>query len=130
MRVRISEIRVKNRVRKHTGDISSLRESMKKVGLLQPVLIDVNNHLLAGYRRLQAARELGWDTIEVKLVEVRNKKERLAIEVDENITRKDFTPFEIERVHALRKRYGRKGIFGRIIAWLLDFVDSILRRSR
>ena len=65
MQVRIDDIKVRKRIRKSVGDLSSLMESMRKYGLLQPIVIDSENTLLAGYRRLEAARQLLWKNYEI-----------------------------------------------------------------
>ena len=129
MRVKISEIRVKNRIRQDVGDITALKDSMRRVGLLQPILIDTKNNLVAGFRRLESAQALGWESIEVKLVDTADKKERLILERDENITRKDFTADEILRSDKLLERYSKNGFFWRLIAWLVDFFERIFRRG-
>ena len=64
----ISEIRVGTRLRKDLGDLSTLSESMNVLGLLQPIIVDEELNLLAGARRLAAARKLGWTEIDCKIV--------------------------------------------------------------
>ncbi len=128
MRVRVADIKVGNRVRKDPGEIGELVESMRRLGLLQPIVIDAENRLIAGFRRLQAARELGWESIEARLVDVQDAKERIMMEVDENTIRRDFSPEEMERIDRLLNRYARSGIFWRIINWILDFIDRLLGR--
>ena len=128
MRVKINEIRVGHRIRKETGDLTALQESMRRLGLLQPILIDPDNNLVAGFRRLESAKHLGWESIEARLVDVGNKKEKFIIEADENATRKDFTPEELERADRLLERHSRDGFLWRIIAWFLDFFDRLFRR--
>jgi ParB family chromosome partitioning protein len=58
MKKAISEIVVEEgaRIRKDVGDIAALEKSIANVGLLNPVVIDENNRLVAGYRRLAACR--------------------------------------------------------------------------
>ncbi len=128
MRIKISDVKVGNRIRKNPGDITTLKDSMRRLGLLHPVLIDPQNNLVAGYRRLEAAKLLGWESIEARLVDVKDKKDRLVVESDENTTRRDFTPEELSKADSLMDRYSRKGIFWRFVAWLMDLIDKILRR--
>ena len=114
------------RIRKDTGDISALEKSISAVGLLNPIVIDEQNRLVAGYRRLMACRNLGWREIETTVVNYDGDALKLLnAEVDENFLRKDFTPEEImsiaERraeIHRLRRgtplqRFWRwlKGLF-------------------
>ncbi len=128
MKLNISEIRVGNRIRRDPGDLSELKDSMRRLGLLQPILVDTNNILVAGYRRLESAKALGWDSIETRLVDVQDKRDRLIIEADENITRRDFTPDELEKADQLMERYSREGWLWRVMAWFLDLIDRIFRR--
>lgn len=51
------------------GNFSELAESMQQHGQITPVIIDKDNNLIAGFRRLAAALSLEWediDTIECK----------------------------------------------------------------
>ena len=54
---------VKKRIRRHLGDIEALMESLKKYGQLSPIIIDRGYELIAGFRRLEAAKRLGWKVI-------------------------------------------------------------------
>jgi len=87
----ISDIIIHERFRKDNGDITSLINSIKEVGLLHPVVVNEDNVLIAGKRRLEAARRLGWQTIPVNIVTL---KEVLKGEVQENMVRKNFTSSE------------------------------------
>jgi len=128
MRLRISEIKVGNRIRRDLGDLGELENSLQRLGLLNPILIDPDNHLLAGYRRLTAARNLGWDAIEVRLIEVDSPEARLVIESEENTVRKSFTVQELERLERLLERHQRKGFLWSILNWILDLLDRLFRR--
>ncbi|MCB1325400.1 MAG: ParB N-terminal domain-containing protein [Spirochaetales bacterium] len=128
MRIRVEDIRVRNRIRRDPGHLADLKDSMNRLGLLQPILIDPQNNLVAGFRRLQSARELGWDTIEARIIDVEDKRERLIIEAEENTTRRDFTPEELEKADRLLERYSHEGFFRRFLAWILDLFDRIFRR--
>lgn len=91
----IGEIRVRSRHRRDLGDLSDLKTSMEKLGLLHPIVINAECRLIAGERRLKAAKELGWSAVPVRVV--RNWAETiLALEAerDENTCRKDFLPSE------------------------------------
>jgi ParB-like chromosome segregation protein Spo0J len=67
----IERIRVGERHRRDLGDIECLARSIEDIGLLHPVTVDEENHLLAGARRLAACKSLGWMTIPVNVVRVR-----------------------------------------------------------
>jgi ParB family chromosome partitioning protein len=50
------------------GDIEGLAASIAEIGLLHPITVDENGLLLAGARRLAACKQLGLETIEVRIV--------------------------------------------------------------
>ncbi|MBM9577916.1 ParB N-terminal domain-containing protein [Leptospira sp. 201903070] len=127
MKIRVSDIKVKNRIRKDLGDLRPLKESIQKLGLLHPILIDLDNTLISGERRLESVKLLGWEYVDVRIVDIRNKKERVQMEAEENNIRLEFTSEEQERVQELLKRYSYSTIFGRILAWILDLWDWIKR---
>ena len=64
----INHIIVGNRFRKDFGDIPKLAESIKELGLLQPIGIDAGYRLVFGERRLRAFKHLGRETIPVLFV--------------------------------------------------------------
>jgi ParB family chromosome partitioning protein len=95
MKLPLDEIRVNGRHRKDLGDIAELARSISDVGLLHPVVITPENELIAGQRRLEAVRILGWDDVPVTVVsDFTEAAQALRAERDENTCRKDFTPSE------------------------------------
>lgn len=88
--IKISEVKVSDRFRTDAGDIESLKESIKRIGLLQPIGVTLDKTLVYGYRRLEAARSLGWEEIPYVLVDLDKTSQRLA-ELEENLKRKDMT---------------------------------------
>ena len=118
LKVFLDEVCVGNRIRQDPGDLGLLKASMERVGLLQPIIIDTQYNLLAGFRRLQAAHLLGWESIDAHMVEARDKETRLLIELEENITRKDFTPEQLDIANRRLTRYGRKGVVWKIVNWM------------
>ena len=131
MKIPIESIVVKEeiRIRQESGDLASLENSIRKVGLLNPVVIDEDNRLVAGYRRLTACRHLGWDEIEANVMEFGGDElKMLDVEVDENLFRKDFTEEEIELIEQRRQEIIRRlkgNIFQRFWRWL----RSLFRRD-
>ena len=111
-----------SRIRQDPGDIASLENSIRKVGLLNPILVDESNRLVAGYRRLAACRNIGWTEIDVSVVRFEGDLLKLLeAEADENLLRKDFTPEEIESIEQRREEILRKlrgGIWRRLWRWL------------
>lgn len=93
--MKISDIKIPDRVRKEFGDIHALAESIRGLGLLHPVVVNSDRVLVAGERRLKAVQLLGWDEVPVVVAESLGEIISLAqAERDENFCRKDFTPTE------------------------------------
>jgi ParB family chromosome partitioning protein len=125
MKIAIDQIRLdeETRIRKDVGNISSLAESIDAVGLINPILVDEEMKLLAGFRRLTACKNLGWKDIEVRIVELNGDRlKMLDVEIAENFFRKDFTPEEILSTENRRKEIleelREKGMFERFWLWL------------
>src|SRR5919108_223644 len=89
--LRLSEIKVKRRFRKDMGDLQRLKDSIEDVGLIQPIVVNSKNELIAGARRLAAMRELGMKNIPVVVADI----DPLSGEIHENTLRKDFTISEL-----------------------------------
>lgn len=99
---RVSEIKVGQRVRRELGDLSGLADSIAKLGLLHPIVVNVDGQLVAGERRLRAVEQLGWTEVPVRVVDL---DAILDAESDENTMRRDFTPSEAYAMaEALRER--------------------------
>ena len=91
MLVSIEDIKIKQRFRKDYGDIESLAKSIEEIGLLHPVVINSNNELVCGGRRIEAMRLLGITEIPTRIV---NVESIILGEYAENEVRKDFTVSE------------------------------------
>jgi hypothetical protein len=107
--LRISKIKIGERFRKDMGDIDALERSIQQLGLLQPIVVTMDHKLVAGERRILAARRLGWKVIPAHVIDIASM---LSGEIAENVIRKDFTPSErlaiAEAVEAeLGERRGR-----------------------
>jgi N6-adenosine-specific RNA methylase IME4 len=85
----LADIVVGTRHRKDMGDIEGLARSMDSDhGLLHPIVVRPDGVLVAGERRLRAAKLLGWTEIPVTVVDL---KAIARGEFAENADRKDFT---------------------------------------
>jgi len=100
-----------DRYRRTMGkDFPRLKANIDRYGLINPICITKEDHLLvAGERRLRACKELGWPDIEVTYFEELDWLERKIIERSENIHRADFSPREdhngiIEIYEGLKQR--------------------------
>lgn len=90
----IASIVVGERRREDMGDLDALARSLEQYGLIQPIVIDDGGRLVAGGRRLAAAKLLGWTHIDCRPFGTLNEVERQEIELEENLQRKDLTPYE------------------------------------
>jgi ParB family chromosome partitioning protein len=93
--VSIEWIQVVGRHRKDLGDLAGLMDSIADVDLLNPVTLTRDGRLVAGQRRLEACRRLGWAEIPVRFVDRLDDAARLLrAERDENTERKEMLPSE------------------------------------
>lgn len=112
----INNINVSDRAREDVGDIDSLKESIERDGLIHPIVVQRQGGkylLLAGARRLEACRQLGWTVIPAMIHEPTDKLKRKLVELYENLARKSFTWQEEvrlkEQIHRLYvEQYGEK----------------------
>lgn len=94
----IELIKVGERARKDMGDDDLMVESFKEHGQIQAIVVDANMRLLAGERRLRAAKLIGWETIRAESRAGDDKIQRLGVELDENAVRKPFTWAEVAKL--------------------------------
>ena len=109
--VSIDAIQVIDRLRaSDSGKVASLADSIKKLGLMNPISIRPDNRLIAGLHRLEACKLLGWSTIPaiiqdyhaIHAADVAELYAELA-EIDENLIRNDLTELQQGLQHARRK---------------------------
>ena len=131
MKIAIDLINVNDeiRIRKEIGNLQPLVDSIRKVGLLNPILIDEQSNLIAGYRRLQACKQMEMEEVEVKIVEFGGDMlKKLDVEIAENFFRKDFTPQEVLASEMRRQEIiestREKGVFERFWLWLKGLFSS------
>jgi ParB-like chromosome segregation protein Spo0J len=95
--IAVSDINVGTRRREDFGNIEALAASIAKYGLFHPLIVDDKNNLVAGERRLVACTSLGWTEIDCRPYSDLTEDERHEIELEENLQRKDLTPFEVSK---------------------------------
>ena len=77
-------------------DLVELSNSLREHGLVQPVVVRAYGdryQLIAGQRRLFAARRLGWGKVPVRVLEV-DDRQMSEIAIVENLQRRDLDPLE------------------------------------
>lgn len=93
----VADIIVENRHRRDLGDLDALAASIREVGLLHPVVVAASGQVVAGQRRLEAVKRLGWEHVPVRVVShLDDASAALVAERDENTCRKDMTPTELQ----------------------------------
>jgi ParB-like chromosome segregation protein Spo0J len=93
--MKISDITPGTRHRTDMGDIDALADSIDALGLLHPVVVNEAGELIAGARRLEACRRLGWKDVPATVAKnLDDVHKALLAERDENTCRKSFTPTE------------------------------------
>ena len=94
MKVNIDDIKVSERLRQlDNSKVAELVDSIKQIGLLQPIVVDTDNNLLSGLHRLEAFKNIGYENIDCKIVNLSEQKNRL-VEIDENLCRLDLNYIE------------------------------------
>lgn len=91
MKIPLKDVKVGARFRTQFVDIDKLAESISKFGLIEPIVLDENNNLIAGERRVRAHQLLKLPEIEVRYMKELGDLEKKEIELEENIQRNAFT---------------------------------------
>lgn len=108
MKLPITSIIIPDRMRKDYGDIAELATSISQYGQIQPIVLDQNNNLIAGGRRLAAHVHLNLKEIDVVYRETLTPDENKMLELEENVRRKEMSWQErvlaIDEIHNLKSR--------------------------
>jgi len=105
---KLSDIKVGERMRKDLGDVTGLAESIKDLGIMQPIGIDKEDNLVFGGRRYAAATLLKMEHVPVVHTDTQGSMTRLRMmELEENYQRKEMTWKErvnsVAEIHRLHK---------------------------
>jgi ParB family transcriptional regulator, chromosome partitioning protein len=113
-----------------------LIKSISKQGLLQPIIVrptddsvDTSYSIVAGNRRYNACRALGWEVIQARVVSV-DDKEAFQLSLTENIQRKSLNPIEEARAfETYSLNYGWGGIteLATSLGKSISYVDRRMR---
>ena len=94
------------RQRRELTGIKELAWSLNAIGQINPITITRQGELIAGERRLTAAKENGWTHINVQFAEDLDPATRHLIELEENVRRVDLSwqdqCLAVEEYHKLR----------------------------
>jgi ParB family chromosome partitioning protein len=111
------------------GDIIALADSMKRYGQMSPIVLNSRNQLIAGGRRLEAARYLGWHTINATVIDVNEKLPMLEYEVEENLQRQNFSAEELAQAVRKLNKLRNPGFFRRIWNALLRLFAKLFHKN-
>ena len=78
------------------ADLAELTESLREHGLVQPIVVRARGgryELIAGQRRLMAARRLGWTVVPARQLDV-DDRQMAEIAIVENLQRRDLDALE------------------------------------
>lgn len=129
MQLEVDAIIVRRRVRKTLGDLSDLMESMKKYGLLNPIVVNSKNELVAGHRRLESARRLGWRVVSARVVDDSTETQELEMEIEENVLRKNLTTEELADGYIKLEKLRNPGFLRRLWTAIRNFLRRLFRRQ-
>ncbi|MFO7890079.1 MAG: ParB N-terminal domain-containing protein [bacterium] len=127
MRLKINDIKIGSRIRQNIGDITSLKESIRTIGLLQPIIVNKKKELISGFRRLESCRQLGWTDIEAKMIETEEDKlKELDVEYHENLGRLNLSPEEKQNYLETREKLLHpKTPLQKFFLWLKNLWDML-----
>jgi len=100
----INSITIKRQLRENNGNLSTLENSIRKLGLLFPIIVDFNNVLISGKRRLEACRNAGITKIPALKLDIdADSMTALDIRSDENLCRQPLSSKELEKHIQIKK---------------------------
>lgn len=86
----VTSVKVGERMRQlDETKVLELMTSYESIGVINPISVDEDMTLIAGAHRLEAAKNLGWETIEAKVFNEEDLQREL-IEIDENLIRNEL----------------------------------------
>ena len=130
MQIPVEEIVIKRRIRQDLGDISKLMESLKAYALMNPILINSSRELIAGRRRLEAAKRLGWKNIEAHIVDSGFEMNELEMEIDENLLRRNLSAVELAEGMSRLEKLKNPGFFRKILNAISRFFRRVFGRRK
>ena len=101
-KIKVSPDRIRTTIEK-TKELKALKESILVLGLLNPISLDKDYNLIAGFRRFTAYQELkmsnpmDYDKIPANIFEDFDEYKKLKAEIDENLERKELSTSETKK---------------------------------
>lgn len=92
MKILLEQIQISNRKRKANQEkVKEISESIKEIGLLNPITITKENKLIAGLHRVEAYKLLGFTEIECNVLKLKDSLKLELAEIDENLIRNELS---------------------------------------
>lgn len=125
MQIAIEDIKIRRRVRVNLDNVEELMESIRHYGLLNPITVNAKYELIAGRRRLEAAKRLGWRSISATVLDDTDRISELELEIEENTQRNDFTEAELLAAYTRLEKMRNPNVFVRIWRAIVAFFKSL-----
>ena len=114
-RVLVSKIKFDTTHRKDLGDIDALATSIRDSGLINPIIIDKDLKLIAGFRRLKAVMQLGHKRIRAQFFDDLSEFNKIKVKIEEQLGKKDLAwpeevmlKLELHRLYVKARSQGKK----------------------
>ena len=96
---------------------------------MNPITITKDYRLIAGHRRLESARQLGWTTIDAVVMDIKDPVTRLELELEENTQRSNFPDLELLEGYKQLERLRNPSLFRRLWNAIKGFFLRIFKRG-
>ena len=102
-------------------------ESIRAHGQMNPILINSERELIAGQRRLEAIKRLGWKNIEVHITDSNSETDELEMEIDENLQRRNLSAVELAEGISRLDKLKNPSFFRKLINGILRLFRRLFR---
>lgn len=98
MNIKVKDLKIDKNTRSPSKQgIKELTKSVQEHGILEPLIVREDKdgmHLIAGYRRLEAAKAAGLKDVPIVVLKAKDENHAVIIQATENLQREDMTPLE------------------------------------
>ena len=70
--LKVNDIKIGDRFRIDLGDLKALKQSIQEFGLFHPIVVNENNELICGQRRLEALKQLGYEVVPTTRINIQD----------------------------------------------------------
>lgn len=108
--IKTDDVIVQDNLREDPGDLTTLERSIRRSGLLFPIIISRQNVLISGTRRLRACRNIGMTTIQAMQMDIEpGSMAAIDLQCDENLCRLAMSSSELDKVIGAKKSLSQGG---------------------